>query len=106
MSGGTPAGSLRQRGNQGYASNGDDLDDDSCSSLASSSSSSPPLVRLPQSRLDVLANIVWLLSAAFIFYYGDGHQHFLRVLWSDSRIKRYGSKVFFFFISICESLSF
>ncbi|XP_020592648.1 uncharacterized protein LOC110033118 isoform X2 [Phalaenopsis equestris] len=88
MSGGTPVGSLRQRCNQGYASSGDDIEDDACSRLTISSSSPLLVVRRPQSWVDVLENFIWLVSAAFIFYYGDRHQNFLRVLWSDSRINR------------------
>ncbi|PKU72336.1 uncharacterized protein LOC110102033 [Dendrobium catenatum] len=88
MSGGTPVGTVRQRCNQGYASSGDDLEDDACSRLTISSSSSLLVVRRTQSWVDVLENIIWLVSATFIFYYGDRRRNFLRVLWSDLRINR------------------
>lgn len=88
MSGGTPTGGVRQRCNQGYASSGDDLEDDACSRLTGSSSSSLPVVRQARSWVDLLENAIWLVSAAFIFYYGDRRQSFLRILWSDSRINR------------------
>ncbi|KAK8939564.1 hypothetical protein KSP40_PGU012845 [Platanthera guangdongensis] len=88
MSGETPTGGVRQRCGQGYASSGDDFEDDACSPLTGSSSSSLPVVRRAQSWPDVLENVIWLVSAAFIFYFGDSRQGFLRVLWSDSRINR------------------
>lgn len=87
MSGGTPVaggGYMRQRHSQGYASSGDDLEDDA--------SSRPTILSpsLPNTRtwVDVLENFLWIASAVFIIYYGDGHSNFIFLLWHDDRIRR------------------
>lgn len=83
MSGGTPVGGgyMRQRHSQGYASSGDDLEDDACSRPSPSS---------PRSRtwIEILENMLWLASAAFIVYYGDRHHNLIYLLWHDDRIRR------------------
>lgn len=69
MSGGTPVagGYMRQRHSQGYASSGDDIEDDACSRFQTMS------FHTPKSRtwIEVVENVLWLASAAFIVYYGD-----------------------------------
>lgn len=86
MSGGTPVGGglMRQRHSQGYASSGDDLEDDACSRPPSSSTS------IPRARTwtEVLENVLWIASAAFIIYFGDWHSNFIYLLWRDDRIRR------------------
>ncbi|KAH7546418.1 uncharacterized protein LOC107419608 [Ziziphus jujuba] len=86
MSGGTPVagGYMRQRHSQGYASSGDDLEDDACSKLRPSS---PPIPRV-WTRVEILENVLWLVSAAFIVYYGDRNSNMIYLLWHDDRIRR------------------
>lgn len=86
MSGGTPVagGYMRQRHSQGYASSGDDIEDDACSRFQTMS------FHTPKSRtwIEVVENVLWLASAAFIVYYGDKHSNMIYLLWHDGRIRR------------------
>ncbi|KAF4366792.1 hypothetical protein G4B88_018215 [Cannabis sativa] len=86
MSGGTPVagGLMRHRHSQGYASSGDDLEDDACSRMRYSMEPTPRI----WSRMEILENILWLISAAFIVYYGDRHSNLIYLLWHDGRIRR------------------
>ncbi|KAL5547948.1 hypothetical protein UlMin_003179 [Ulmus minor] len=85
MSGGTPTGGyMRQRHSQGYASSGDDLEDDACSRLRYTPAPSPRI----WSRMEIVENALWLLSAAFIVYYGDRHSNLIYLLFHDNRIRR------------------
>ncbi|BBH08471.1 hypothetical protein Prudu_020675, partial [Prunus dulcis] len=86
MSGGTPtgAGYMRQRHSQGYASSGDDLEDDACSVMRTSSPRSPRV----WSRIEIVENVLWLASAAFIVYYGDRKSNLIYLFWHDDRIRR------------------
>ncbi|XP_010250047.1 PREDICTED: transmembrane protein 128-like [Nelumbo nucifera] len=84
MSSGTPVSSgLLRRHSQGYASSGDDLEDDACSRTPSSTP-------LPTARtwVEVLENVLWIASAAFIVYFGDRESNLIYLLWRDDRIKR------------------
>ncbi|CAM8888886.1 unnamed protein product [Rhodiola kirilowii] len=87
MSSGTPVagGLMRQRHSQGYASSGDDLEDDACSRHAATFFAPAQKQR---TWVEVLENILWIASAAFIFYYGDRHSNFIYILWHDDRIRR------------------
>lgn len=89
MSGGTPVagGYMRQRHSQGYASSGDDLEDDACSRRRSSS---PPIPRV-WTRVEIVENVLWLVSAVFIVYYGDRNSNMIYLLWHDDRIRRFAS---------------
>ncbi|KAG0498103.1 hypothetical protein HPP92_002794 [Vanilla planifolia] len=86
MSGGRSTSSVnfRQRCSQGYSSSGDDLEDDACSRTYESVT----LVHQAKGWDEVMENVLWLVSAAFIVYYGDQRQNLLFILWSDSRINR------------------
>ncbi|KAG0502361.1 hypothetical protein HPP92_002433 [Vanilla planifolia] len=86
MSGGRSTSSVnfRQRCSQGYSSSGDDLEDDACSRTYESVT----LVHQAKGWEEVMENVLWLVSAAFIVYYGDQRQNLLCILWSDSRINR------------------
>lgn len=87
MSGGTPTGSglMRQRHNsQGYASSNDDLEDDA-SSRSFSQATSPEKKR---TWVEILENFLWIASAVFIIFFGDGHSNFISILWHDDRIRR------------------
>lgn len=87
MSGGTPVagGFMRQRHSQGgYASSGDDLEDDACSRLRQTFEQSPRI----WSRIEILENVLWLVSAAFVVYFGDRHSNLIYLLWHDDRIRR------------------
>lgn len=99
MSGGTPtgAGYMRQRHSQGYASSGDDLEDDACSVMRTSSPRSPRV----WSRIEIVENVLWLASAAFIVYYGDRKSNLIYLFWHDDRIRRYRFLLELF--SICTS---
>ncbi|CAN0900241.1 hypothetical protein LINGRAHAP2_LOCUS20736 [Linum grandiflorum] len=88
MSGGTPRGGyVRQRHSQGgYGSSGDDLEDDACSrSHQLYFSPTPPRTR---SWVVILENLVWIASAIFVVYYGDGHSNMVFLLWHDGRVRR------------------
>ncbi|CAM8925694.1 unnamed protein product [Rhodiola kirilowii] len=87
MSGGTPVagGLMRQRHSQGNASSGDDLEDDACSRHAATFFA--PMQK-QRTWVDVLENVLWIASAAFIIYYGDTHSNFIYLLWHDERIRR------------------
>ncbi|GMH04506.1 hypothetical protein Nepgr_006346 [Nepenthes gracilis] len=86
MSGGTPTGGnfMRQRHSWGYASSGDDLEDDACSKLQ------PQTPSIPRARswIEVMENVLWIASAAFIIYFGDWHFNLIYLLWHDNRIRR------------------
>lgn len=85
MSGGTPTGGyMRQRHSWGYASSGDDLEDDACSRPQT------PTPSMPRARswVEVLENVLWIASAAFIIYFGDWQSNLVYVLWHDERIRR------------------
>lgn len=86
MSGGTPIGGglMRQRHSQGYASSGDDLEDDACSRLHQQSMPNPRA----RSWIEVIENVLWIASAAFIVYFGDRHCNLIYLLWHDDRIRR------------------
>ncbi|KAF5482148.1 hypothetical protein F2P56_002739 [Juglans regia] len=86
MSGGTPVGGgyMRQRHSQGYASSGDDLEDDACSRSRPASPASPR----NRKWIEIMENFLWLASATFIIYYGDGHSNLIYLLWHDGRIRR------------------
>lgn len=92
MSGGTPVagGFMRQRHSQGYASSGDDLEDDACSRLRPSMEPSPRI----WSRVEIVENILWLVSAAFIVYFGDRNSNLIYLLCHDDRIRRYHTALF------------
>ncbi|MQM16622.1 hypothetical protein Taro_049579 [Colocasia esculenta] len=86
MSGGTPVangGFMRQRHSQGYVSSGDDLEDDACSKPPPS-----PVRYRAQTWTQVLENVLWIASAAFIIYFGDWKSNMVYVLCHDDRIKR------------------
>ncbi|GAB4832877.1 hypothetical protein Ancab_006894 [Ancistrocladus abbreviatus] len=86
MSGGTPTSGnfMRQRHSWGYASSGDDLEDDACSRAPA------PIPSNPRSRswIEVMENVLWIASAAFIIYFGDRHSNLIYLLWHDDRIRR------------------
>lgn len=87
MSGGTPTGGglMRQRHNsQGYASSGDDLEDDASSRSFYQSTSSEK----KRTWFEIVENFIWIASAVFIIYFGDGHSNFIFILWRDGRIRR------------------
>lgn len=71
MTGGTPTsgGYMRQRHSHGYASSGDDLEDDACSIPQSQS----PMFPTTKTWVEVLENVLWIVSAVFIVYIGDCH---------------------------------
>ncbi|XP_043703615.1 transmembrane protein 128-like [Telopea speciosissima] len=87
MSGGTPVagGLMRQRHSQGYGSSGDDLEDDACSRFQQATS------QIPKARTwtEVVENVLWIASAAFIIYFGDRHSNLIYLLWRDDRIRRW-----------------
>jgi len=90
MSGGTPTaggGYMRQRFNQGYSSSGDDLEDDACSRTPAELSL--PAVQRARTWPEAAENLVWVVSAVFIVYYGDWKANMISLLWSDERIRRY-----------------
>ncbi|KAI4344111.1 hypothetical protein L6164_011379 [Bauhinia variegata] len=87
MSGGTPvggAGYMRQRHSQGYGSSGDDLEDDACSRARPFSPPSPE----GKTWTEILENILWIASAAFIIYFGDQNSNLIYLLLHDNRIRR------------------
>lgn len=86
MSGGTPVGSasMRQRHSQGYFSGNEDLEDDASSRMCRT----PPPIPRARTWIEVMENVLWLASAAFIIYFGDRNSNFIYVLWKDERIKR------------------
>ncbi|XP_058206832.1 uncharacterized protein LOC131320223 isoform X1 [Rhododendron vialii] len=89
MSGGsgTPTGGglMRQRHNsQGYASSNDDLEDDASSRSFSQSTSSEK----KRTWVEMVENFLWIASAVFIIFLGDGHSNFIFILWHDDRIRR------------------
>ncbi|XP_047323986.1 uncharacterized protein LOC124927586 [Impatiens glandulifera] len=88
MSGGSPMGGgfVRQRHSYGYSSGGEELDeeDDACSRFRPQ----PPFIQLTRSWTEIIENLLWIVSAIFIFYYGDGNSNFFYLLWHDHRIKR------------------
>ncbi|CAM8928807.1 unnamed protein product [Rhodiola kirilowii] len=92
MSGGTPVagGLMRQRHSQGNASSGDDLEDDACSRHAATFFA--PMQK-QRTWVDVLENVLWIASAAFIIYYGDTHSNFIYLLWHDDRIRSCSSVI-------------
>lgn len=87
MSGGTPvgSGSMRQRHSQGYFSGNEDLEDDASSRMCRTPQ--PPFPRA-RTWIEVMENVLWLASAAFIIYFGDRNSNFISLLWKDERIKR------------------
>lgn len=91
MSGGSPvsAGLMRQRHSPRYASSGDDLEADASSSphTAAAATFFNPLQKQP-TWLEVLENLVWIASLAFIIYYGDTHSNFIYLLFHDNRVRR------------------
>lgn len=103
MSGGTPVGNVRQRHSQGFsfASSSDDLEDDACSRVR------PPAPSSPRgwTKVEIVENILWLVSATFIVYYGDGYSNLFYLLLYDDRIQRYKifldcSKLTLFFLLV------
>jgi hypothetical protein len=86
MSGGTPTagGFMRQRHSQGYASSGDDLEDDACSRPRNTFEPSPRI----WSKVEIVENVLWLVSAAFVVYFGDRHSNLVYLLCHDDRIRR------------------
>lgn len=88
---------MRQRYSQSSTSGGDDVDvdvdadfdseDDACSSRTSSLSM--PVAYKAKTWSQVLENLLWFTSAAFILYFGDMHSNFLFLLIWDGRIRRY-----------------
>ncbi|XP_059638007.1 uncharacterized protein LOC132279948 isoform X2 [Cornus florida] len=88
MSDGTAVGGgglMRQRHSQGHSSSDEeDLEDDACSR--------PPSQPLPCPRpntwVEVVENVLWIASAVFIIYFGDGHSNFIYLLCHDNRIRR------------------
>lgn len=87
MSGGTPTGGgyMRQRHSQGYNSSSEDLEDDACSRPSIPLESPFPRTR---SWVEIVENLLWLASAVFVVYYGDGHSNFIYILLHDNRIRR------------------
>jgi hypothetical protein len=85
MSGGTPigVGYMRQRHSRGYASSGDDLEVDACSW---SRPTSPASVR-GWTWIQLLEDLLWLASAAFITYHGDWHSKLIHLLWHGGSLK-------------------
>ncbi|KAJ4953812.1 hypothetical protein NE237_030644 [Protea cynaroides] len=87
MSGGsgTPVagGFMRKRLSQG--SSGDDLEDDACSRFQL------PAPQISKSRtwIEVVENVLWIASFAFIIYFGDRHSNLIYLLWRDDRIRRW-----------------
>lgn len=83
---------MRQRYSQSSTSGGDDVDagfdseDDACSSRTSSLSM--PVAYKAKTWSQVLENLLWFTSAAFILYFGDMHSNFLFLLIWDGRIGR------------------
>ncbi|CAI9118833.1 OLC1v1020460C1 [Oldenlandia corymbosa var. corymbosa] len=79
------SGYMRQRHNQGYgdASSSSDDDGDECSRP---DFSTPPK---PGTWVEFLLNFLWIASAVFMIYLGDGDSNFVFLLWHDEeRIKR------------------
>ncbi|CAM8960255.1 hypothetical protein QQ045_003070 [Rhodiola kirilowii] len=87
MSSGSPVagGLMRQRHSPRYASSGDDLEDDAFSRHAATFFGPTQKQR---TWIEVLENILWIASAAFIIYYGDRHSNFIYLLWHDNRTRR------------------
>ncbi|GMH18953.1 hypothetical protein Nepgr_020794 [Nepenthes gracilis] len=87
MSGETPSAGnfMRQRHSCGYASSGDELEDDACSRPPQPL---PPSITGARSWIDVMENVLWISSAAFIVYFGDRHSNFIYLLLHDNRIRR------------------
>ncbi|KAH7657171.1 MFS general substrate transporter domain-containing protein [Dioscorea alata] len=77
---------IRQRHNQGYASNDEDAEDGACSET--SSYSSMPITLRPHTWTDIFQNVIWIVSAAFIVYLGDCNTNLVSILLWDERIKR------------------
>ncbi|CAN6456139.1 unnamed protein product [Victoria cruziana] len=99
LSGGTPKSTqnVRQRhSNSGYASSGEDLEDDASSQAVYISRPQSPRVGVS----GVLEFVFWILSSAFIIYYGDGRSNFVSMLLWDTRIKRVALNLGFIFISL------
>ena len=91
MSGGTPVTPLRgkfmrQRHNQGYGSGSEDIDlEDDASSMPSTPS---PSIPRPRTWVEVMENVLWIVSAFFIVYYDDQHSNLIYLLWHNGRIRR------------------
>ncbi|XP_058113041.1 uncharacterized protein LOC131256046 [Magnolia sinica] len=85
MSGGTPVGGgvMRHRHSQGYMS-GEDLEDDASSAMPFTV---PPLVRA-RTWVEIIEDVLWIASTAFIIYFGDRRSNFIYLLWQDERIRR------------------
>ncbi|KAI4335753.1 hypothetical protein L6164_014364 [Bauhinia variegata] len=75
---------MRQRHSQGYGSSGDDLEDDACSRVRSF----PPPSPEGKTWTEILENILWIASAAFVIYFGDQNSNFIYLLLHDDRIRR------------------
>lgn len=89
---GTPTaggGYVRQRlFSQGYSS--EDLEEDACSSSpAAAPEISLPAMERARTWAEVGENLVWVVSAVFIVYYGDREENMVSLLWADERIRRY-----------------
>lgn len=78
---------IRQRYNQGYASNDEDAEDGACSET--SSYSSMHITLRPHTWTDIFQNIIWIVSASFIVYLGDCNTNLVSILLWDERIKRF-----------------
>ncbi|GLJ05631.1 hypothetical protein SUGI_0021820 [Cryptomeria japonica] len=82
---------VRQRHNtSGYSSSGGeelDEEDSAGSPMAWAPSSSSSSSRI-NGWCHHIENLLWVASAAFIFYYGDLHSNFFSLLLRDSRIRR------------------
>ncbi|PQQ20267.1 uncharacterized protein Pyn_15913 [Prunus yedoensis var. nudiflora] len=42
------------------------------------------------SRIEIVENVLWLASAAFIVYYGDRKSNLIYLFWHDDRIRSLG----------------
>ncbi|XP_020271357.1 uncharacterized protein LOC109846501 isoform X2 [Asparagus officinalis] len=81
---------MRLRFNQAYNSSGEDLEDDACSRTptAAAAEVSLPVVRRARTWPELAENLVWVLSAVFIIYFGDWEVNMISLLWADARIRR------------------
>lgn len=76
---------MRQRHSQGYSSSGDDLEDDACSRLHNPFYPPEQPVR---SWVEITENVIWIVSAIFVVYFGDRRSNLIFLLWHDDRIRR------------------
>ncbi|XP_071724082.1 uncharacterized protein [Rutidosis leptorrhynchoides] len=92
----TSGGYMRQRQSYDCASSGDDLEDDARSIPQSQS----PMFPTAKTRVEVLENVLWIVSAVFIVYFGDCHSNLIYLLFHDTRIRRAQMYVGLFGVSL------